>query len=210
MRQTPSSSSQQADTDWEDLRRRLANSDRAIDALINPDRRQQAQILGQRVADLAQVSLHPPRADASDEVLEVLVFESAGERYALEASRVAQVCPMSPVTVIPGVPGFVVGIVPHHGNVLSVIDLRSLLNLPLSRLADPAAIIVLESETMAFGILAESIVGVERYTLASLQQAWPALANIEKTYLKGVAPDRTAILDAERLLSDPRLIVDAA
>ncbi len=196
--------------DWDEVHKRLDQSRQAMDRLDGTDSAVQEQMLYERVAVLAQTGTGSQTAPQAvpEERIEVLAFRVAGERYAFETSRVAQVYPISSITAIPGVPDFVVGIVAIRGEVLSVIDLRSLLDLPLARLADPAAIVVLQSETMEFGILAEEILGVERYPLQTLERSLPTLSNIEKTYLTGVAPDRTAILDADRLLSDAQLVVE--
>jgi purine-binding chemotaxis protein CheW len=202
-----SSTRDSSTVDWTEMRRRLDESRRTIDRLSGNDPESREQMLRERARKLAQIESRTVAA-ATVERIEVLAFHVGGERYAFEAHRVAQVFPISPITAIPGVPDFVVGIVASGGAVLSVIDLRSLLDLPLAGLQDPTAIIVLRSETMEFGILAESIVGIEHYPLHALEHALPTLSNIEKTYLKGVAPDRTAILDTDRLLSDPRLVVD--
>ncbi|KRB79554.1 hypothetical protein ASE07_25445 [Noviherbaspirillum sp. Root189] len=172
------------------------------------DRDRQEKILRERAASLAATTSSAEPAGSSNDSIEVLVFQVAGERYAFETAYIGKVCPMLPVTYIPGVPDYVVGIIAVYGDVLSVIDLRSLLDLPLSGLAEPEAIVVLRGESMEFGILAEAILGLERYPLESLQPNLPTLANIEKTYLKGVATDRTAVLDAVQLLSDARLVVD--
>jgi purine-binding chemotaxis protein CheW len=138
----------------------------------------------------------------------VIEFTSAGERYAFETAHVAQVYPVGPITVIPGVPDFVVGIIAAQGNVLPVIDLRMFLNLPLSSLAEPAAIVVLAGEDMETGILAEEILGIRRYSADSLEYELTVPDSVRSTYLLGVTLGRTAILDASRLLSDPRLVVD--
>lgn len=202
-------SRRQNNTDWSEIHRRLEQLGHSIEDLAEPDPQQQEQILRERTASLAKAAsprasvLHPAQS------IEVLVFQAAGERYAFETAYVAQVCPMLPVTSVPGAPDFVVGIMSVQGDVVSVIDLRSLLDLPLSRLAEPVAIILLKGETMEFGIVAEEILGIERYTLASLERALPTLADTDRTYLTGVSPDRTAILDATLLLSDSRLVVDA-
>jgi purine-binding chemotaxis protein CheW len=194
--------------DWDEIHRQLEQSRLAMENPTGSDRDRQERILRERVATLAQLTPRSAPAAVAASV-EVLAFCVAGERYAFETDHVAQVYPMSSITTIPGVPDFVVGIVAARGEVLSVIDLRSLFNLPLTRLEEPSAIIVLQSETMEFGILAEDILGVARYPLQALEDTPATLSNIEKTYLKGVAPDRTAILDADRLLSDPRLVVEA-
>lgn len=194
--------------DWDEVHKRLEQSRQEMDRLDSTDSAVQEQILRERVAVLAQTGSQTAPQAVPEERTEVLVFRVAGERYAFETSRVAQVYPISSITAIPGVPDFVVGIVAIRGEVLSVIDLRSLLDLPLAHLADPGAVVVLQSETMEFGILAEEILGVERYPLQTLERSLPTLSNIEKTYLTGVALDRTAILDADRLLSDTRLVVE--
>ncbi|OGB22420.1 MAG: hypothetical protein A3I66_14320 [Burkholderiales bacterium RIFCSPLOWO2_02_FULL_57_36] len=177
--------------------------------MTEPGHDRQQEILRERAVGLARIAA--PAAPASpieERCIEVLEFKSAGERYAFETVYVAQVFPICAITPIPGVPNFVVGIIPSEGDVLSVIDLRSLLDLPLSRLIEPTSIIVLRNQTMEFGILAEEILGIERFPLESIEHELPALSNTVDTYLKGVSSTRTAILNADQLLSDSRLIVE--
>lgn len=195
--------------DWDEIHRRLERGRQAIESLDGGDREQQERILRERAAAMANSASRARQAAAPWQGIEVLVFQAAGERYAFETAHVAQVFPILPITPIPGVPDYVVGIMAVEGEVLSVIDLRSLLDLPLSRLAEPSAIIVLKGETLEFGVLAEEIIGIERYPAEALECALPTLADKQKTYLRGVSADRTAILDVQQLLSDPRLAVDA-
>lgn len=194
--------------DWEDIQRRLEQSRLAMDHVTKDDRDRQEQILRERAVALAHASTESAAAASPSGGIDVLAFRAAGERYAFETFHVAQAYPMLPLTAIPGVPDFVVGIVAARGEVLSVIDLRSLLDLPLARLDEPGAIILLESEDMAFGVLADEVLGVERYAAEDLESVLPGLDKVEKTYLKGVAPNRTAILDAGRLLRDPGLVIN--
>lgn len=193
--------------DWDEIRQQLERSRRAIAGMEETDPAAQQRILQERAAALASRTTRTEQE--SEDGIEMLVIRIAGERYAFETAYVGQVYPMLPLTAIPGVPDFVVGIVSARGEVLSVIDLRSLLDLPLARLEDPGAIVVLQSETMEVGILVEELLGVQRYRPQVLEPAPPSLGNIEKTYLKGIAPERTGVLDASRLLDDPRLVVDA-
>ncbi|HCY63416.1 MAG TPA: chemotaxis protein CheW [Oxalobacteraceae bacterium] len=194
--------------DWPEINRRLEQSRVAIDELDAPALERQRRILRERAAALAKSRARAASPEALAHGIEVLGFRVAGERYAIESAHVAQVYPISPITSIPGVPDFVVGIVAARGDVLSVIDLRSLLDLPMSGLLEPAAIIALQSETMEFGILAEEILGVERISLESIERELPTLTGNADNYLLGVSANRTAILDAARLLSDPRLVVE--
>lgn len=194
--------------DWDGVRQRLERARAAIDEAGASSRDRQEQILRERAVALAQPDATDAAATQSGGIIEALVFHAAGERYAFETAYVARVYPIMPITAIPGVPDFVVGIVAAEGELLSVVDLRSLLDLPLSRLAEPKAIVMLQTEAMEFGVLAEEIVGVERHAADSLERELPTLADAEKTYLMGITPSRIAVLDAKRLLSDARLVVD--
>ncbi|HYD78268.1 MAG TPA: chemotaxis protein CheW [Paucimonas sp.] len=192
--------------DWAGIRCSIEETQRKIEHLVMSDPELEAKILRERAAEMAQrpVSDSPARLDAA----EVLEFLLAGERYALETRYVAKVLPMAPITRIPGTPDFVVGVIPAEGEVLSVIDLRTLLDLPLSRISDPASIIVIANDEMEFGILADEIAGVERYPFASLEDPAAAIGNKDRTYLIGISRNRTGVLNAVQLLSDAKLAVD--
>ena len=60
---------------------------------------------------------------------------------------------------------------------------------------------------MLFGVLADTITGVRQIPLAGIQPSLPTLIGIREEYLKGVTPERTVILDAEKLLADEKIIV---
>jgi purine-binding chemotaxis protein CheW len=187
---------------WAEITQRLSR-----DAAIDPDDpAQRQQVLRARAAALAR-PLAEPAEDGGADAIEVLAFEVGGERYAVATGWVAQASAMPPLTALPGVPNYVAGIVPWRGQVLAAVDLRSLLALPLTRLADPAGLVVLQGADMEFGLLADAIVGVQRYPQARLERSLPGLENIRPGYLLGVTPDRTAILDAAALLADTRLVV---
>jgi len=194
-------------TDWPELHRRLARSREGIEGLVEPGRKQQERVLRERTLSLAKAAAWSAQVLPEREEIAALVFQAGGERYAFEATHVSLVLSMSPVTPIPGVPKFVVGIVAAQGEVLTVIDLRVLLDLPLASLAEPKSIVVLKGAAMEFGVLAEEILGMERYPAAALTQGSPALTNNDALYLKGVTPDRTAILNAEQLLSESSPVI---
>ena len=189
--------------DWVAIRQRLERSMEAID----PDAPAMRElVLRERAAALARSPQSAPEPDPHG-CVEVLAFDCGGTRYAVETRWVAQACAMPQLTALPGVPGHVAGIVPFRGQVLAVLDLRALLALPVARLAEPAGLVVLEGETMQFGLLADAVGAVLRYPRPALAPDLPGLAATRAGYLLGVAPDRTAILDAGRMLGDPGLVV---
>jgi purine-binding chemotaxis protein CheW len=191
---------------WDDVLQRLEASAASLAALGNEDRAAQERLLRERAALLAAAAV--PSAARPDDAIEVLAFQCAGERYAFEAACVARVLPLLPLTAIPGLPDFFAGVTMVEGEVLAVLDLRVLLALPLSELADPAALIVLRGEDKRFAVLAEAVDGTRRFAREGIGHCLPMLADLDKSYLLGVAPDRTALLDARRLLNDSTLVVN--
>jgi purine-binding chemotaxis protein CheW len=192
--------------DWEALSRRLEAA-AALVALDRDDPAAQERLLTARAAALAGTVAAPAEAPAGG--LEVLAFRCGGERYAFDAACVARVLPALPLTLLPGVPEHIAGITMWEGEVLAVLDLRVLLALPLSELAEPGAYIVLRGEDNRFAVLADAIDGTRHFAHDAMGHGLPMLADLDASYLLGVALDRTALLDARRLLADSTLVVNA-
>ncbi|MEH6437677.1 chemotaxis protein CheW, partial [Massilia sp. DD77] len=165
-------------------------------------------VLRERRALLARLPAQSEAGEPGD-ALEVLGFEVAGERYAIETRWVAQALALPPLTQLPGVPAHVAGIAAFRGRVVAALDLRLLLQVPLARLTEPSALVVLQGAGMEFGLLADTVLGVERYGRAALSPGVSGGAATRRGYLLGVSPDRTALLDGARLLGDPALVVGA-
>lgn len=200
-----------SEKDWSDAILRVERSMAAMAGIDDVDANVNARILRDRAIALAGLLVPTERNDADGVVdrVEVLAFKVAGESYAFESTWVAQVSAMMPITPIPGVPNFIVGVVGLNGGVIAVIDLRSLLALPLTELVEPAVLVVVRGEGREFAVMAESLEGVRRYPRAALGNCLPALARLDVSYLCGVAPDNTVVLDARRLLTDSKLVVDS-
>jgi purine-binding chemotaxis protein CheW len=192
--------------DWKALSRRLETAAAALAALDRADPAAQERLLAERAAALAAVAAAPAGQPAG---VEVLAFRCGGERYAFDTAWVKRVLPLLPLTLLPGVPAHVAGITMWEGEVLAVLDLRVLLDLPLSELAEPGALIVLRGEDNRFAVLADAIDGARRFAPEDMGHSLPMLADPDASYLLGVAPDRTALLDARRLLADSTLVVNA-
>jgi purine-binding chemotaxis protein CheW len=145
------------------------------------------------------------RAEPED-YLEVLEFSLAYERYALETSLVREVYPLKELTPLPCTPPFILGIINLRGQILAVINLKRFFNLPEKGLSDLNKVIVLRRGRLEVGILADAVAGVRALPLTEVQQL-STLEGLSPDYLKGVTPEALIILDAEKILTDPRLIV---
>ena len=190
--------------DWREVERRLEAARSAIERIWAPTAEDTRRILKERAQALAR---EPVRAEAADEWIEVLEFILSYETYAVASEYVREVCPLEELTPLPCTPAFVLGIINVRGEILSVIDIKKFFDLPEKGLADLNKVIVLESKDMAFGIVADAISGVRRIQRAGIQPSLPTLTGIREDYLLGVTAERVVVLDAEKLLSGEKLIV---
>jgi purine-binding chemotaxis protein CheW len=138
----------------------------------------------------------------------VVEFRLADEIYALECTYISEVYPLRSLTSIPGTPDFVLGIINIRGQIVSVIDLKKFFELPPKGLSDLTRVIVLKNGGMEFGILAEEVMGTTFIRSGEIQPPLPTLTGIRSDYLKGIAKNRLIVLDAPKLLSDEKIIVN--
>jgi purine-binding chemotaxis protein CheW len=165
---------------------------------------EEERILRARAEVLARKRIDPLAADT---VLELLEFRLASERYAVESHYVQEVHPLRDLTPLPGTPSFVLGIVNVRGRILPVLDLKKFFDLPEQGLTDLHRIIRVRGNDLELGLLADVVVGVRSVVAARLQPTLPTLTGIRADYLKGVSDERLVVLDLERILSDPKIIV---
>lgn len=164
-----------------------------------------AAILRARARALAR-PLEPSPEPSS--LLEVVEFRLAQERYAVETQYVREVYPLKDLTPLPCTPAFVRGIVNVRGRIVPVLDLKKLFDLAEEGLTDLHRIILLDAGDLEIGLLADAAEGVRSIPVDRLQPSLPTLTGIRSEYLKGVTGDRVVVLDARRILADPRIVVD--
>jgi len=188
--------------DWEAVRQRLAKTGERLAERSRPSRDHIEEVLRRR----AEAFARREKAEPEGEFLEALEFTLASERYAFTTELIREVAPLHELTPVPCTPAFVLGIVNIRSEILSVIDLRRFFDLPWKGITDLSKLIVLKSQEMQFGVLADSILGVTRIWADGLRKL-PTLTGVREEYLKGVSAQGTVVLDAGRLLADRSIIV---
>jgi purine-binding chemotaxis protein CheW len=190
--------------DWREVERRLDGARVAIERIWAPTVENTQRILKERAQILAQEAMP---VDAATENVEVVEFLLAHERYAIESAYVREVYPLEDITSLPCTPAFVLGIINLHGEILSIIELKKFFDLPEKGITDLNKVIVLEFSDMVFGIVADAISGVRSISRTDIQPPLPTLTGIREDYLLGVTSECVVILDAKKLLTDEKLIV---
>lgn len=141
------------------------------------------------------------------EVLELVEFLIGPDRYGLETSYVREVHPAKGVTPLPCVPPFVLGVMNLRGTILSVVDLAAFFETGRGEVTESSKVIVARLAGMEFAILAQQVIGVLSTTAASLQPLPAATAGARSEYVKGIGEGHLLLIDAEKLLSDRRIVV---
>ncbi len=161
-------------------------------------------ILKERAKKLAE----EPGEEKHVETIEVIKFILANENYGIESSFVKEVIPLKDMTVIPGTPPFVMGIINVRGQIYSILDIKKFFGLPEKGLTNLNRVIILQNKKMEFGILADSIVGISNIGTDELQTSLNLQQQISSKFIKGITPGREIILDAEKLLNSEDIVVN--
>jgi purine-binding chemotaxis protein CheW len=191
--------------DWIELHRRLDASRSAMERRLTLSPEERRKILRARARSLAAGG----KAEAAPAhlLVEVVEFVLGPEHYGVESCHVREIHPLSEFTPLPCTPAFVLGLVNVRGQILSIIDIKKLFDLPERGLTDMNKVIVVHANHMEVGILADAIVGVRSIALEELQPSLPTLTGIRAEYLKGITKDPMVVLDVEKILSDEKILV---
>jgi purine-binding chemotaxis protein CheW len=192
--------------DWAALHRRLDASRSALERRLAPCPEDQRKILRARARSLAAGG----KAEATSQrsLLEVVEFVLGPEYYGIESCHIREIHPLTEFTPLPCTPAFVLGLVNVRGQILSIIDLKKLFDLPQKGLTDLNKVIVVHANHMELGILADAIVGVRLIALEELQPVIPTLTGIRAEYLKGITKDPMVVLAVEKILADEKILVN--
>jgi purine-binding chemotaxis protein CheW len=192
--------------DWANLHRRLDMSQAALKRKLAPGLEEKRKILRHRARLLAACS----KADATSprSLLEIVEFVLGPERYGIESSRIREIYPLNDFTPLPCTPAFVLGLVNVRGQILSIIDIKKLFDLPEKGLTDLNKIIIVHAHSIELGILADAIVGTRSIAPDELHPALPTLTGIRAHYLQGITSDSLVVLDVGKILADERILVN--
>lgn len=197
--------SRKPEIDWDAVRRTVEETGERLAKGRRLDAKEAEALLLKRAEAFSAVA-----EEATEEVfIEVVEFRLAAERYAFESSMVREVVPISELTPVPCTPPFVLGIINLRGQILSVIDIKKLFGLPEKGITQLNKVIVLSSDEMEFGVLADEVSGSGRVRSDALKRL-PTLTGLREEFLKGVTGEGLVVLDAGRLLTDKSIVVHEA
>jgi purine-binding chemotaxis protein CheW len=155
---------------------------------------------------ITAVSLHST-LPAREAPRQVLTFSLGAENYGVDILRVQEIRGWTPVTKIPQVPAYVLGVLNLRGSIVPIVDLRVRFNLAQAEFTPLTVIIVLSvklsSGQREFGLVVDAVSDVVDISSENLKET-PNLGNAANVmFIQGLAivADRMLILlDVDKLI----------
>lgn len=134
----------------------------------------------------------------------MVTFTLAGKDYGIDIMQVKEIAKFTRFTYVPNTPTFVRGVYNLRGDIISIIDLRLLFNLPAQQKGEdePENGLILRLENTLLGIVVDSIDRVVSIPSSQVQPPHPIFGDINIKYISGVAERDERlyiILDIERV-----------
>ncbi len=111
-------------------------------------------------AAIALDNRSPDTDDINIPLVKYVTFSLGEELYAVGAASVNEVLRYTEITPVPGAPGFVLGIINLRGDVVTVVDARSIFGLPPHQVDNQSRIVVVEVEDYLVGVLVDRVSAV--------------------------------------------------
>jgi purine-binding chemotaxis protein CheW len=188
--------------DWDRIRSRIDSARQVLERGMNAGPEEKKRVLRERAKTLARA---PERQREARQYLDVVEFGIAEETYAIEAASVLEVVPLADLTPLPGVPAFVSGIAMARGRVVTVVDIKKLFGIPEKGLADLHRIVIVGGEGAEIGILSDGVTGIRAIPVEEIGPPLPSFSGVGAEYLRGVTGESLVVLDAAKMLRDPRI-----
>ena len=193
-----------------------------IDTELSPDvvptsasaARRDEQSLHELAARIARETLgSPAEGSVKDEPspgLKHVLFVLDDTPYAVPMQNVLELQRLPKITPLPSVPAWLRGVTNLRGEVLSIVDLRSLLGLPEATNAVSQRLIVVRStqEEIATGWIVDRVIGIRRLTTDDMQSCSSLTTGAAVRFLSGLVDcddQLVAVLDVNRVLSSPEM-----
>ena len=133
-----------------------------------------------------------------------LQFDLGSENYAIPLLEVKEVIPLPETTPLPNSPAYYVGIMNLRGQIISIVDLRKRLKIDSKKEGLEEAVVIIEIEGIAIGVVVDSInrvLNIENHEVAEVPEV---KSQVNAQFIQGVYKDEdklTVFLDLETILN---------
>lgn len=117
---------------------------------------------------------------------QLVTFTLDNVEFGLDIDRVQEITPRTDLTLVPGAPSFVLGVVNLRGMIIPVLDSRLRFHLPPAEPTAKTRIIVLDLGGQPTGLQVDSVAEVLRVDEDTLRDTPPLVAGVRSDYLAGM------------------------
>ncbi|MBN2381625.1 chemotaxis protein CheW [bacterium] len=143
--------------------------------------------------------------DDSTEVQDFITFTHAGNKFALEITRILEIQVLKEITFIPNVPAFFAGAVNIRGDILLVINILRFLKLQERGLADMTKIIIVQAGEIKRGILANEVSKMALIKKTDLRPSDGSISEDNQKFILGMTSGLHLILNIETILAEQNM-----
>jgi purine-binding chemotaxis protein CheW len=189
-----------APIDWSEVKRRLRESQQALEKALTASPERTKTIYCERAAQLAGRRV---RAEGPSTALRLLVFVLRGERYGLDFADVVELLPFAHCTPVPGAPPQLLGVTNVRGEIRSVVDLGRLLDLPENDRRGEGYILLVRHQGREMGLRVDGLDRLQAVLPEELAGAADETAAVSLRSLRALTPDKARVLSTEALFAHP-------
>ena len=138
-----------------------------------------------------------------------LTFVLDQERYSVPVLKVREIMRLCPITPVPRMPSYILGVINLRGKIVPVIDLRERFGLPKAVDLERACVVVVQFATtegnpQLMGMIVDIVEEVSVFTLEDLELPPDFGGDIDTRFITGMAKSKGSVktlLDLDRLLN---------
>ncbi|MBD1936621.1 chemotaxis protein CheW [Microcoleus sp. FACHB-68] len=134
-----------------------------------------------------------------------------GEYFGFELELVREFTDLRKITPIPCTPAHIIGNMNLRGEIITIIDIRSLLNLSVAGSSTNAKAMVIHVDDLVAGVTVDEVFDVMYLQPSDMRPVPAAVHSSNDEYLRGTAPYREkmmSILDMSKIITKGELIVN--
>lgn len=166
------------------------------------------QIFQKRAEELKQAT---EASDAAAEKMPFAAIAIGGEYYGLDLQLVREFIDVGKITPIPCCPNHITGNINLRGEIVTLVDIRQVLNLPLANAANISKAIVVEIDDLVAGLPVDEVFDVEYFRSSDVKAVPTAIASGGEAFVRGTvaySDKLLSILDLPKMLAEGDLEVN--
>lgn len=119
--------------------------------------------------------------------IQLVIFRLGRQEFGVRIDQVKEIIEMSHITRMPKAPSFIKGVINLRGQVIAVIDLTGLFDLPASDHSQGTRIVVVDVDDSTVGMIVDSVPEVLRISAKDIDPT-PGLieSRIDTRYIEGI------------------------